>query len=181
MIILGLILIVLALVAALVLFAGTSALDLIDFNILNRTYEMSPLALVIAGAVTMTLLWWGWALVRMGTHRRVRKSREAKEAARQAELDREAREKENQAKWERELRERERKVRETEAQLADQRLSTSEARKRAEVAERKADPGVHPGSVGSDRPLAEGAPLDRTGADRAGADRTSETGGHTRP
>ena len=139
MIILGLILIILALAAALFLFVGTSALDTITLDVLNQTYAMSPLALVIAGAVTMTLLWWGWSLVRMGTHRRVRKSREAKEAARQAELDREAREKENQVKWERELRERERKVRETEARLADQRISTSEARKRAEVAERQAD------------------------------------------
>ena len=158
MIILGLILIVLAVVAALILFAGTSALDLIDFNILNRTYEMSPLALVIAGAVTMTLLWWGWSLVRMGTHRRVRKSREAKEAARQAALDREAREKENQAKWERELRERERQVRETEARLAEQRVSTSEARKRAEVAEHKIEgrPGddIRPGgSSGPTQPV----------------------------
>ena len=141
MIILGLILIVLALAGALFLFVGTSALDPIQLEVLNQTYSMSPLALVIAGAVAMTLLWWGWALVRIGTRRRVRKSREAKEAARQAELDRAAREKENQAKWERELRERERQVRETEARLAEQRISTSEARKRAEVAEHKVDEG----------------------------------------
>jgi type VI protein secretion system component VasK len=123
MIILGLLLIVLALVGALFLFAGTSALDPIELEVLNQTYSMSPLALVIAGAVAMTLLWWGWALLRIGTRRRVRKSREAKEAARQAELDRAAREKENQAKWERELRERERQVRESEARLAEQRTA----------------------------------------------------------
>jgi type VI protein secretion system component VasK len=165
MIILGLILIVLALAAALFLFAGTSALDTITLDVLNQTYAMSPLALVIAGAVTMTLLWWGWALVRMGTHRRVRKSREAKEAARQAELDREAREKENQAKWERELRERERKVRETEARLADQKISTSEARKRAEVAEHQADTLSHPQPLPGDRPAA-GRPGDTPHPDR---------------
>lgn len=141
MIVLGLILIVLALAGALFLFVGTSALDPIQLEVLNQTYSMSPLALVIAGAIAMTLLWWGWALVRIGTRRRVRKSREAKEAARQAELDRAAREKENQAKWERELRERERQVRETEARLAEQRISTSEARKRAEVAEHKVEEG----------------------------------------
>lgn len=146
MIILGLILIVLALAGALFLFVGTSALDPIQLEVLNQSYSMSPLALVIAGAVAMTLLWWGWALVRIGTRRRVRKSREAKEAARQAELDRAAREKENQAKWERELRERERQVRETEARLAEQRISTSEARKRAEVAEHKVDEGSAPSS-----------------------------------
>lgn len=137
MIILGLILIVLALVAALFLFVGTTALDPIQLEVLGTTYNMSPLALVISGAVAMTLLWWGWALVRMGTRRRVRKSREAKEAARQAELDRAAREKENQAKWERELRDRERQVRESEARLADQKISTEEARRRAEVAEHR--------------------------------------------
>lgn len=169
MIILGLILIVLALLAALFLFVGTSALDTITLDVLNQTYVMSPLALVIAGAVTMTLLWWGWSLVRMGTHRRVRKSREAKEAARQAELEREAREKENQAKWERELRERERKVRETEARLAEQRVSTSEARKRAEVAERKVDTVEHPHGATGDRPLGGGPALDRPGSDRPGA------------
>lgn len=175
MIILGLILIILAIAAALFLFAGTSALDPIPFDVLNRTYEMSAIALVIAGAVTMTLLWWGWALVRMGTHRRVRKSREAKEAARQAELDREAREKESQAKWERELRDRERMVRETEAQLADQRISTSEARRRAEVAERKVDTEAHSGSPGTDRPLAGGPAIDRPAGDRP-----SDGGGRAR-
>jgi type VI protein secretion system component VasK len=167
MIILGLVLIVLALAAALVLFLGTSALETISVDVLNQTFAMSPLALVIAGAVTMTLLWWGWALVRLGTRRRVRKSKEAKEAARQAELDREAREKENQAKWERELRDRERKVRETEARLAEQRISTSEARKRAEVAEHKVDEG-HPAPAGTDRPAAGGPGIDRPAGDGAG-------------
>lgn len=167
MIILGLVLIVLALAAALVLFLGTSALETISVDVLNQTFAMSPLALVIAGAVTMTLLWWGWALVRLGTRRRVRKSKEAKEAARQAELDREAREKENQAKWERELRDRERKVRETEARLAEQRISTSEARKRAEVAEHKVDEG-QPAPAGTDRPTAGGPGIDRPSGDGAG-------------
>jgi type VI protein secretion system component VasK len=157
MIILGLILIVLALAGAVFLFAGTSALDPIQLEVLNQTYSMSPLALVIAGAVAMTLLWWGWALVRIGTRRRVRKSREAKEAARQAELDRAAREKENQAKWERELRERERQVRETEARLAEQRISTSEARKRAEVAENKVDDGQSTRNA-STQPVRSGPP-----------------------
>lgn len=173
MIILGLILIILALAAALFLFVGTSALETITLDVLNQTYAMSPLALVIAGAVAMTLLWWGWALVRMGTHRRVRKSREAKEAARQAELDREAREKENQAKWERELRDRERKVRESEARLADQKISTSEARKRAEVAEHRADAEGHPSQSGANRPVAGGPGIDRPAAERPG-----DAGGH---
>ncbi|HHU10793.1 MAG TPA: hypothetical protein GXZ60_12395 [Intrasporangiaceae bacterium] len=155
MIILGLILIVLALVAALFLFLGTSALPTMELEVLGTTYHMSPLALVISGAVAMTLLWWGWALVRMGTRRRVRKSREAKEAARQAELDRAAREKENQAKWERELRDRERQVRETEARLAEQKISTQEARRRAEVAEHQvADEPAAPARA--DRPVADG-------------------------
>ncbi|MFN2319842.1 MAG: hypothetical protein ABR500_09195, partial [Dermatophilaceae bacterium] len=144
-----------------------STLDPIPFEVLNRTYEMSAIALVIAGAVTMTLLWWGWALVRMGTHRRVRKSREAKEAARQAELDREAREKENQAKWERELREREREVRESDARLADQKVSTSEARKRAEVAERQVDTQAHTGPAAADRP-GGGPAIDRPATGRPG-------------
>lgn len=139
MITLGLILIILALGAGGFLFLGTSALDPIQLEVLNQTYSMSPLALVVAGVIATTLLWWGWALVRVGTRRRVRRSKEAKEAARQAELDRAAQEKENQAKWERQLRERERQVRESEARLQEQRISTEEARKRAEVAERGTD------------------------------------------
>lgn len=111
MIILGLILILIAALAGVFLFLGTQALDPIHFVVLNQTYEMSPLALVIAGVAATTLLWWGWALVRVGARRRARKSKEAKEAARQSELDRAAREKETQAKWERELRERERQAR----------------------------------------------------------------------
>ena len=106
MIILGLVLIIVALLLGSLLVLGTQALDPIPLEVLNQTYQMSPLALVIAGAIGMTLLWWGWALVRIGTRRRARKSKAAKEAARQAELDRAAQEKENQAKWERELRER---------------------------------------------------------------------------
>lgn len=147
MIILGLILIVLALLAGAFLFLGTSALDAIQLEVLNQTYSMSPLALVIAGVVATTLLWWGWALVRVGTRRRVRRSKEAKEAARQAELDRAAQEKENQAKWERQLRERERQVRESEERLQEQRISTQEARKRAEVAEHRNGPPAPPQSA----------------------------------
>ena len=117
MIPLGLLLIILAIAAALFLFLGTAALDPIPLKVLNETYAMSPLALVIAGAVATTLLWWGWAVVRLGTRRRVRKSGEAKVAAPQAEVDRAAHEKEYQAKWERELREREAKVRSSEGRL----------------------------------------------------------------
>lgn len=162
MIILGLILIVLALAAALFLVLGTSALEPIPLEVLNQTYEMSPLALVISGAIAMTLLWWGWALIRMGTRRRVRKSREAKEAARQAELDRAAQEKENQSKWERELRDRERQVRESEARLAEQKVSTDEARRRAAVAERRAEADP----VEEGRPTGGGSPADGSDAPR---------------
>ena len=138
MIVLGLVLIIIALLLALGLFVGTTALEPLHLDVLGQTYEMSPLALVIAGAVAMTLLWWGWALVRMGTRRRARKSKEAKEAARQAELDRAAREKENQAKWERELRDRERQARDSEARSVDQRASSEGARPQAEVTEKGA-------------------------------------------
>jgi len=139
MILLGLILIVLALGAGGFLFLGTSALDPIELIVLNRTYEMSPWALVVAGVIATTLLWWGWALVRMGNRRRVRRSREAKEAARQAELDRAAQEKENQAKWERQLRERERQVRESEERQRGQRVVTGESRPVADGAGHRAD------------------------------------------
>lgn len=125
MIILGLVLIIVALLLGLVLVLGTQALDPIALDLLDQTYLMSPLALVIAGAVAMTLLWWGWALVRMGTRRRARRSKAAKEAARQAELDRAAQEKENQARWERELRERQ--VRDSERDPADGRQDPATA------------------------------------------------------
>ncbi|MDO5504001.1 MAG: hypothetical protein Q4G67_12570, partial [Actinomycetia bacterium] len=124
MIILGLILVVLALLLGTLLVLATNPHPALTLDVFNQTLEVRPLSLVIAGAIAMTLLWWGWALLRIGTRRRVRKSREAKEAARQAELDREAREKENQAKWERELRQRERHVRDSESRLADEKTTT---------------------------------------------------------
>ncbi len=67
------------------------------------------------------------------------RSREAKEAARQAELDRAAQEKENQAKWERQLRERERQVRESEERQRGQRVVTGESRPVADGAGHRAD------------------------------------------
>ncbi len=121
MIILGLILLVVAIAGGGLLLLSTQALDPIAFVFLNQTYEMAPMTLVIAGIVATTLLWWGWALLRIGMRRRARKSKEAKEAARQSELDRAAREKETQEKWERELRERERQAR-----LGDQSASSTD-------------------------------------------------------
>lgn len=107
MIVLGVILILLAVAAGLVLFAGTSQLtDTVDIDVLGGTLSFPPLALLITGMVVITLFWLGWVLLRTGTKRNRRQRAQAKEAAREAETKRiedEKRTKEEFAARERQL------------------------------------------------------------------------------
>lgn len=157
MIILGVLLILLAVVAGLLLFTGIGSLtDTIDFQVLGGTLSLPPVVLLVTGMVIITLFWFGWFLLRVGTTRAHRRRVAAKEAAREAEERRkadEARMKDEVEARERQLAEERRRHeereealrREAEARVAEQHVSTETARRRAEAAEARA----------GDRPAAE--------------------------
>lgn len=150
-IILGLILVLLAVAAGILLFEGTSQLsDSVDFDVLGGTVSLPPLALLITGAAVISVFWLGWVLLRLGFKRSARRRRERKEEAAlaaQRRAEGERRMQEEFAQRERQLaEERERHEQETaalrrqgEERLEEQHLSTEEARRRAEVAEARAD------------------------------------------
>lgn len=88
MILLGLILVLIAVAAAVLLFLATDTLMTpIDLEAAGFQVGMTPLALLIAGAAIMLLLWLGLAMIRGSVRRRSRPRREAKEAQRQAEFE----------------------------------------------------------------------------------------------
>ena len=145
-IILGLILVLLAIAAGILLYEGTSQLsDGVDFDVLGASISLPPLALLITGAAVITVFWLGWVLLRKGVNRGARRRRAAKEEAALAEqrrVDNERKMQEEFAQRERQLAEERRKhEQETEdlrRQTEEQHLSTEEARRRAEVAEAEA-------------------------------------------
>lgn len=129
MVILGLILVLIAVAIGAALLLGTQAPEVsgqeVDIRLFDAvTINLNPLTLVIAGMLTMLLLWLGLvmikaALTRKAKQRRLRKEQEAESKRRLAEQE---------AAHQQELRERERAI-------EDQRVSTEIARERAEVAE----------------------------------------------
>lgn len=169
MVIIGVLLIALAAVAGVLLFMGTGSLvDTVDVEILGGTLSLPPVILLVTGMVVISVFWFGWFLLRVGTVRSHRRRVAAKEAAREAEEQRlaeEARMKEEVAARDRQLAEERRRHEEREAELkaeadkrvAEQHISTETARRRAEVAEARA----------TDRPASESAPRDPDGAPAA--------------
>ena len=161
MIILGLILVLLAVAAGILLFSGTAQLtDSVDIDVLGGTISLPPLALLITGAAVISVFWLGWALMRSGIKRSSRRRRAAKEeaaAAEQRRRDDERRMQEEFAQRERQLAEERRRHaeettalrRESDERVDEQHLSTEEARRRAEVAERQLD--ERSGTAGDDR------------------------------
>lgn len=145
-IILGLILVLLAIAAGILLFEGTSQLtDGVDIDVFGGTVSLPPLALLITGAAVITVFWLGWVLLRQGMKRGARRRREAKEEAALAEQRRvegERKMQEDFAQRERQLAEERRQHEEETANLRrqteEQHLSTEEARRRAEIAEAEA-------------------------------------------
>ena len=118
MILLGLILIIAAAGVAGWLYTSTESMsDRSDLDAFNVAVGMTPLQLVIAGAVVVLLLWLGLALLRRGAVRSSRRRRERKEEERRAEEERLLAE------------------REAEEKLRQQRLATQTARERAAAAE----------------------------------------------
>ncbi|GAA2165063.1 hypothetical protein [Pedococcus bigeumensis] len=88
MIVLGLILVLLAVGAGVILFLATDSLTTpIDLELAGYSWGMTPLALLITGAAVLLLLWLGLAMIRASSKRRRRPAREAKEAERQAKIE----------------------------------------------------------------------------------------------
>jgi hypothetical protein len=89
MVLLGVILVILAVAAGVVLFAGTAQLtDTVDIGVLGGTLSLPPLTLLVTGMIVISLFWLGWALLRSGLRRGKRRRLEAKEAAAAAEARR---------------------------------------------------------------------------------------------
>lgn len=160
MVILGLILVLVAIALGAALLVGTQAPDVAGQDVDIKLFEvvtisLDPLTLVIAGMLTMLLLWLGlvlikWALTRRAKQRRLRKEQEVQ--ARDRLAQQEAAHRDEVARRDRELQ--------------DQRTSTEIARERAEVAERH-DPTLQTQRIdtreGDTRPIGrDGGPGDVT-------------------
>jgi len=92
-ILLGLIIVLLALAAGTLLYLATQNLsDPIELEAAGFAISATPLALLIAGAAVMLILWLGLAMIRGSLRRKTRRRREAKEAARAAENEQRIRE-----------------------------------------------------------------------------------------
>lgn len=120
MIVIGVLLIIVAAAVGAVLVVGTMPLtddaSRTDIEVLGGNVGLSPLALLIAGAVLITVLWLGLILLRAGARRSSRRRKDAKataqeEQARRVEAEQEM--KDQLAMRERELAE-ERRLREEE-------------------------------------------------------------------
>ncbi len=82
MVLLGVILVLLAAAAGVVLVAGTARLtDSVQIDVLGGTLSIPPLTLLITGMVVISIFWLGWVLLRGGLRRTKRRRVEAKEAA----------------------------------------------------------------------------------------------------
>lgn len=88
MVLIGLLFVLVAIAAAVLLVMGALPLDTtasLEPGIFK--FELTPLALLIAGAAVMLLLWLGLGMIRGSVKRRRRPAREAKETQRRAELE----------------------------------------------------------------------------------------------
>jgi hypothetical protein len=151
MVLLGVVLILLAAGAGVLLFLGTAQItDTVDITMPGGTLSLPPLTLLITGMVLISVFWLGWAMLRGGLRRGKRRRVEAKEAAAAAEARRvedERRMQEEFAARERELAdERRRREEETAALRAQQDRPHADAPTEATRVERN-----HPDPVGDDR------------------------------
>jgi len=89
MVLLGVILVLLAAAAGVVLIAGTAQLtDSVEIDLLGGTLSIPPLTLLVTGMVVISVFWLGWVLLRSGLRRGRRQRVAAKEAAAAAEARR---------------------------------------------------------------------------------------------
>ena len=174
MVLLGVILVLLAAAAGVVLVAGTAQLtDSVQIDVLGGTLSIPPLTLLITGMVVISVFWLGWALLRGGLRRSKRRRVEAKEAAAAAEAERveeQQRMQDEFAAREQALTEERRRREEAESLVADQRqrlrlgrrlgLRRHHAHDRLGEPTRRSSPAPTPArstaTARSDRPLAHG-------------------------
>ena len=89
MVLLGVILVLLAAAAGVVLIVGTAQLeDTVQIDVLGGTLSIPPLTLLVTGMVVISVFWLGWALLRSSLRRSKRRRIEAKEATAAAEASR---------------------------------------------------------------------------------------------
>ena len=129
MVLLGVILVLLAAAAGVLLVAGTAQLtDSVQVDVPGGTLSIPPLTLLITGMVVISVFWLGWAMLRSGLRRSKRRRVEAKEAAAAAEARRVEEQKQMQAEFatrEQALTEERRRREEAESLVADQRAATT--------------------------------------------------------
>ncbi|MBM6404593.1 hypothetical protein JQN72_10110 [Phycicoccus sp. CSK15P-2] len=170
MALLGVLLVIAAVIAGVLLFIGTGSLSTpIQVDVLGGTVEFPPIVLLITGMVVISVFWFGWFLLRVGVKRGHRRRQEAKEAERLAAEQRladEQRMKDEVAVRERQLEEERRRHEEREAELRqeaeervkEQHTATETARRRAEVAEAEATKETSDAKVAKDAKGAKDAP-----------------------
>lgn len=152
MVLLGVILVLLAAAAGVVLIAGTAQLtDSVDIDVLGGTLSLPPLTLLVTGMVVISVFWLGWAMLRNGLRRGKRRRVEAKEAAAAAEVQRREEQKrleEEFALREQQLTEERRRREAAEARVSEQpsTVTTDERARGAETARAQdtTRPGVTP-------------------------------------
>ena len=124
MVLLGVVLVLLAAAAGVVLVAGTAQLtDSVEIDVLGGTLAIPPLTLLITGMVVISIFWLGWVLLRSGLRRSKRRRVEAKETANAREAERveeQRRMQEEFAAREQALTEERRRREEAEALVTDQ-------------------------------------------------------------
>ncbi len=151
MVLLGVVLVLLALGAGTLLVLGAVRLeDPVAIDVLGGTVNLPPVVFLVSGMVLITLFWLGWVVLRTGLrrgHRRRVEAREAERAAEERRLAEQQRMQEEVAAREHQL-EAERLRHEEEAaalrqqadeRVAEQHTATETARRRAEVAEARAE------------------------------------------
>ena len=128
MVLIGVLLVLLAAAAGVVLIAGTAQLtDSVQIDVLGGTLSIPPLTLLITGMVFISVFWLGWVLLRGGLRRSKRRRVEAKEAAATAEAKRVEEQKRMEDEFaarERALADERRRREEAESLVADQRTTT---------------------------------------------------------
>ena len=161
MVLLGVILVLLAAAAGVVLIAGTAQLsDTVQIDVLGGTLSIPPLTLLVTGMVVISVFWLGWSMLRGGLRRARRRRVEAKEAAAAAEARRleDAREQNR-----------------LQDEFAAREQALAEERRLREQAEARADERGT-ATVPSDRPATTGAGLGTTRATRTGDTTTGPIG-----
>ena len=91
MVLLGVVLVLLAVLAGVLLVTGTASIDApVAVDLPFGTLSLPPLAFLITGMVVISTFWLGWAVLRAGLRRQKRLRAQATEDAKAAQAAREA-------------------------------------------------------------------------------------------